>query len=84
MLLVTGAALSAFLGYRLLGWWAPAVVAATILVAQAVAYQGVLSGRSGLSEFAQVLVLSGLMSFVLFYATFSIGRSLGQWRKGVR
>jgi hypothetical protein len=84
MLLVTGATLSAFLGYRLLGWWAPAVVAATILVAQAVAYQGVLSGRSVLAEFAQVLVLSGLMSVVLFYATFSIGRSLGQWRKGVR
>jgi hypothetical protein len=84
MLLVTGAALSAFLGYRLLGWWAPTAVAATVLVAQAVAYQGVLSGRSGLSEFAQVLVLSGLMSVVLFYATFSIGRSLGRWRKGVR
>jgi hypothetical protein len=84
MLLLTGAALSGFLGYRLLGWWAPAVVAATVLVAQAVAYQLILGGRSGVFEFVQILALSGLMSLVVFYATFSIGRSLGQWRKRVR
>jgi hypothetical protein len=84
MLLFTGAAVSAYLGYRLLGWWAPAAVACAVLSAQALSYQGVLSARGGLSEFAQLLVLSGLMSVVMFYATFSIGRSIGQRRKAKR
>lgn len=82
MLLLTGAVLSAFLGYKLLGWWAPGAVACAVLAAQAVSYQGVLA--SGLFEFVQILVLSGLMSLVMFYATYSIGRSIGRWRRGVR
>jgi hypothetical protein len=84
MLLVIGAAVSGFLGYKLLGWWAPGAVAGAVLAAQAVSYQGVLAGGSGAVEFLQILVLSGLMSLVMFYATFSIGRSIGQWRRGLR
>ena len=84
MLLLIGAVVSCFLGYRLLGWWAPAAVACTVLAAQAVAFQGVLSTRGGLSEYTQLLVFSGAMCFIVFYATFSIGRSLGQRRRRVR
>jgi len=84
MLLFGGAAVSAFLGYRLLGWWAPAALACAVLIAQAVSYQGVLNARGGVSEFVQLLVLSGLMSVLMFYATFSIGRSIGQRRKAKR
>jgi hypothetical protein len=84
MLLLTGAVVSGFLGYKLLGWWAPAAVACAVLAAQAVSYQGVLAGGSGLLAFAQILVFSGLMSLVMFYATYSVGRSIGRWRRGVR
>jgi hypothetical protein len=84
MLLVAGAVVSAFLGYKLLGWWAPAIVVCVVLAAQALAYQGVLANGRGAFEFFQMLVLSGLMSVVMFYATFSIGRSIGWWRRGVR
>jgi hypothetical protein len=81
MLLLTGALVSGFLGYRLMGWWAPTAVACAVLGLQAVAYQGVLSTADGMSGFAQILALSGLMSLFLFYALFSMGRSLGLKRR---
>jgi hypothetical protein len=82
MLLLTGALVSGFLGYRLTGWWAPAAVACAVLGLQGVAYQGVLSTADGTSGFVQILVMTGLTSLFLFYAIFSMGRSLGlRWRK---
>jgi hypothetical protein len=82
MILLTGALVSGFLGYRLVGWWAPAAVACTVLALQAVAYQGVLSTPDGVSGLVQILVMTGLISLFLFYAIFSMGRSLGlRWRK---
>jgi hypothetical protein len=82
MILLTGALLSGFLGFRLTGWWAPAAVACVVLALQAAAYQGVLSTADGMSGFIQILAMTGVMSLFLFYAIFSMGRSLGlRWRK---
>ena len=82
MVLLIGAAFSAVLGFKLMGWWAPAGVAAGVLVLQAAAYQGVLSTANGTSGFVQLLAFTGLTSLFLFYATFSMGRSLGlRWRR---
>jgi hypothetical protein len=81
MLLLTGALVSGFLGYRLTGWWAPAAVAVAALALQAVAYQGVLSTPDGLSGFAQMLALTGAMFLFVCYAVFSMGRSLGLRRR---
>jgi hypothetical protein len=82
MILLTGALISGVLGYRLIGWWAPAAVACAVLALQAVAYQGVLSTADGVSGFVQILVMTGLICLFLFYAIFSMGRSLGlKWRK---
>jgi hypothetical protein len=81
MLLLAGACVSAFLGYKLLGWWAPAVVACAVLALQAVSYQGLVSTSGSFGGFVQILVMSGLMSLLMFYATFSIGRSLGLRRR---
>jgi hypothetical protein len=81
MLLLTGAVVSAYLGYKLFGWWAPAVVAAAVLALQALSYQGVVSTAGSMSGFVQILALSGAMSLFMFYATFSMGRSLGLRRR---
>jgi hypothetical protein len=81
MLLWTGALLSGFLGYRLFGWWAPASVAGVVAVAQAMALQGAFGGQGG---FIEALLLGGLMSLVMFFASYSIGRAIGLRRKGVR
>jgi hypothetical protein len=82
MVLLTGALVSGFLGYRLTGWWAPAAVACAALALQAVSFQGVLSTPDGLSGFVQMLALTGLTFLFVCYAVFSMGRSLGlKWRK---
>jgi hypothetical protein len=81
MVLLTGALLSGILGYRLMGWWAPAAVACAMLGLQAVAYQGILSTADGVSGFVQMLAMTGLMLLFLCYAVFSLGRSLGLRRR---
>jgi hypothetical protein len=79
-----GAVLSAYLGYKLYDWWVPTAVAGGVVAGQFALFQ-LAAGKWGPS--AQLLGYS-LMNLVMFYATFSIGRSLGrrrrQWRKGVR
>jgi hypothetical protein len=84
MLLLTGALLSGFLGYRLMGWWAPAAVVLGTLALQVVSYQGVLSTAGGVSGLVQILALSGLTCLFVFYATFSLGRSWGLRRRKQR
>jgi hypothetical protein len=81
MLLLAGALISGVLGYRLLGWWAPAAVACVVLAMQAVSYQGVVSTSGSMSGYLQILALSGAMSLIMFYATYSMGRSLGLRRR---
>ena len=82
MIVMVGALVSGFLGYRLMGWWAPAAVVCAVLAIQAIAYQGVLSTGDGMSGLVQILAMTGLTCLFLFYAVFSMGRSLGlRWRK---
>jgi hypothetical protein len=82
MLLLTGALVSGFLGYRQTGWWAPTAVTCIVLALQAVAYQAVLSTADGVSGLVQILVMTGLTCLFLFHAIFSMGRSLGlRWRR---
>jgi hypothetical protein len=82
MLLLVGGLLSGLLGWRLWGWWAPAVLACVVLVLQAVANQGVLAAADGTRDLIQILTMTALTSLFLFYAVYSMGRSLGlRWRK---
>ena len=85
MLFWAGAVVSGYLGYKLLDWWVPAVVACAVVALQFVMFQMVLAGRgSG----AELYAFSLLLNLVMFYATFGIGRTIGQRfrqrRKGVR
>ena len=79
-----GAAVCAYLGYRLYDWWVPAAVAGVVVAGQFTLFQ-MAAGSWGPS--VQLLGYS-LMNLVMFYATFSIGRSIGQrrsqWRRGAR
>ena len=84
MLLLIGALVSGFLGYKLLGWWVPAAVACAVLAMQAVSFQGVLSTAGSMGGYVQILAMSGLMSLLMFYATFSMGRSWGLRRRKKR
>jgi hypothetical protein len=77
MLLLTGALVSGFLGYRQAGWWAPTAVTFAVLALEAVTYQGMLSTGGGMGGLVQVLVMTGLTCLFLFHAMFSMGRSLG-------
>jgi hypothetical protein len=85
MLLWIGAALSGYLGYRLLDWWVPAALACATVAIQAFMFRGSLGAGGSLAE---LLALSLLLDLAMFYATFSIGRSIGQRRsqrrKGAR
>jgi hypothetical protein len=85
MLFWAGAVLSAFLGYRLHEWWVPGVIAAAVVVAQFVMFQVILKGRGTDLE---LYAFSLIMNLVMYYATFAIGRSIGQRlaqrRKGTR
>ncbi len=82
LLFWVGAAASAYLGYRLHDWWVPAAVAGVVVAGQLALLQMAAGGPS-----VQLLGFS-LMNLVMFYATFGIGRTIGQRRsprrKGVR
>ena len=79
-----GAVASAYLGYRLHEWWVPAAVACAVAAGQFALFQ--MTGGGG-GPSAQLLGY-GLMNLVMYYATFGIGRSIGQRfsqrRKGSR
>jgi hypothetical protein len=82
LLFWVGAAASAYLGYKLHDWWIPAAVAGVVVAGQLALLQMAAGGPS-----VQLLGFS-LMNLVMFYATFGIGRTIGQRRsqrrKGVR
>ena len=78
-----GAVLSAYLGYKLHDWWIPVAVAGVVAAGQL----ALLQMTAGGGPIAQLIGFS-LMDLVMFYATFGIGRGIGQRlqqrRKGVR
>jgi hypothetical protein len=76
MLLWIGAGIAGFLGFRLYGWWVPAALACVEFALQSV----ILGGTFGGFDLVQALFLNAAMSLIMFYATFSIGRALGEWR----
>jgi hypothetical protein len=84
LLFWVGAVLCAYLGYKLYDWWVPTAVACAVAAGQFVLFQ-MAAGSWGPS--IQLLGFS-LMDLVMFYATFGIGRSIGQrrrqWGKGAR
>jgi len=79
-----GAVFSAYLGYRLHDWWVPAALAGVVVAGQFALLQMAAGGGGPIAQ----LIGFGLMDLVMFYATFSIGRAIGQRlqqrRKGVR
>jgi hypothetical protein len=79
-----GAVFSAYLGYRLHDWWVPAAVACVVVAGQFALLQTTAGGGGPIAQ----LIGFVLMDLVMFYATFGIGRSIGQRlkqrRKGVR
>jgi hypothetical protein len=85
MLIWAGAVLSGFLGYRLHEWWTAAAVACAVVAVQFAMFQLVLESRGTTPE---LYAFSLALNLVVYYATFSIGRAigqrLGQRRKGVR
>lgn len=87
MLFWIGAAVSGYLGYRLLDWWVPAAVACAVVALQFAMFQFVLGGRS---SGAELYAFSLVLNLVVYFAVFGIGRSIGQRlqqrrsRKGVR
>ena len=79
-----GAVFSAYLGYRLHDWWVPVAVACVVVAGQFALLQMTAGGGGPIAQ----LIGFGLMDLVMFYATFGIGRTIGQRlqqrRKGVR
>jgi len=79
-----GAVFSAYLGYRLHDWWVPVAVAGVVAAGQFALLQMAAGGGGPIVQ----LIGFSLMDLVMFYATFGIGRTLGQRlqqrRKGVR
>jgi hypothetical protein len=75
MLLGLGAILSGYLGYRLLDWWVPAAVAVAVVAIQAAMFEYILGGRGTSVE---LYAASLVMNLVIDYATFGIGRTIGQ------
>jgi len=79
-----GAVSSAYLGYRLHDWWVPAAVACVVVAGQFALFQMAAGSRGPIVQ----LVGFSVMNLVMFYATFGIGRAVGQRlqqrRKGVR
>ena len=84
LLFWVGAIASAYLGYRLHDWWVPVAVAGAVVAGQFALLQMAAGGGGPIAQ----LLGFGLMDLVMFYATFGIGRSIGQRlkqrRKGVR
>ena len=72
-----GAVLSAYLGYRMHDWWVPAAVACVVVAGQFALFQ---MAAGGWGPSVQLLGF-GLMNLVMYYATFGIGRSIGQRRR---
>lgn len=79
-----GAAVSAWLGYKMQHWWVPTAVTTAALAGQL----AMLEKAGGTGGPSIELIIFGLMDVIMFHATFGIGRSIAQRfskrRKGAR
>jgi hypothetical protein len=71
LLFWAGAVLTGVLGYKRLDWWVPAVIACAVAAGQFFAFQTL--GRLE-------LLFSLILNLTMYYATFSIGRAIGERR----
>ena len=76
MLFWAGAVLTGFLGYKRLDWWVPAATACAVAAGQFFYVQTLLGGHGARLE----LLFSLILNLAMYYATFSIGRALGERR----
>jgi hypothetical protein len=77
LLFWVGAVASGYLGYRMHDWWVPAAVACVVVVGQFALFQMAAGGRGPNVQ----LLGFALMNVVMYYATFGIGRAIGQRRR---
>ena len=80
MIMALGAVISGYLGYRLYEMWVPTAIASAIIAVQYEMFQVGKNPGAG----AELYALSFMLSLCLCYATFSIGRAIGQRRKAKR
>ena len=76
MLFWTGVVVAAVLGYKRLDWWVPALVAGAVAVGQFFYFQTLLGDGGARLE----LLFSLILNLTMYYATFSIGRAIGERR----
>ena len=76
LLFWAGAVLTGVLGYKRLDWWVPAVIAGTVAAGQFFYFQTLLGGQGARLE----LLFSLILNLTMYYATFSIGRAIGERR----
>lgn len=77
MLFWAGSILAGFVGYKLLDWWVPAVIAGAVAAGQFFLLQTMLGEHGARFE---LVLFSLILNLMMYYATFSIGRALGQRR----
>ena len=80
MIMTLGAVISGYLGFRLYEIWVPAAIACAIVAVQFAMFQVGNSQDVGL----ELYLFSFMLSSLLCYATYSIGRAIGQRRKAKR
>ena len=80
MIMALGAVISGYLGFRMYEMWVPTAIACAIIAVQFAMFQVGSNPGAG----AELYLFSFLLSLLLCYATFSIGRAIGQRRRRKR
>ena len=76
LLFWTGVVVAAVLGFKRLDWWVPALVAGAVAAGQFFYFQTLLGDGGARLE----LLFSLILNLTMYYATFSIGRAIGERR----
>jgi hypothetical protein len=71
-----GAVLTAILGYKQLQWWLPPVIACAVAGLQFLVLHSLVGAQGARLE----LLFSLILNLTMYYATFSIGRAIGERR----
>jgi hypothetical protein len=76
LLFWAGAVLTGILGYRQLQGWVPVAIACAVAALQFFLFHNLVGARGAGLE----LLFSLILNLTMYYATFSIGRAIGQRR----